>query len=381
MIGASNTKRKTPLHLGISCHSLNASGQSPTDSFRRCLSSIAIIALSRRENNCWGRPDSNRRRRFGRVLDRHLGLIALPRPHTSAIIKNQIKDVIIVSIVESENKLIQIGLEILSGHTMINTDDCSLEQTPEVLDAHCVDIAVDEGFGMTYDFMSSTTGGLGIALEFIGNKQFGIDADESIEERGKRFSFEVLDDPGYYVTASLLEPHDNLFTWSATSSLPARPLAADVGVVGFNDTTELVFEPIPWPHCFSYLHANAPRSLVSDSKGSLKLFGTDSLLVTTHEPDSNKPFLEGRPTTMKDGACSNRELISTSGALPNVPFFDPIGVFGSALGATNTFGPTLATKKNLAFVLGGESFLEFENIHALSPRHLLYHESHAVSRG
>ena len=284
-------------------------------------------------------------------------------------------------IVEPKDKLIQVNLKVFGGHTMINTDDCSLEQTPEVLDAHCMDIAVDEGFGMTYDFMSSTTGGFGITLEFVGNKQFGIDANEGIKERGERFSLEVLDDPGYYVTASLLEPHDNLFAWGTTSSLPAGPLAADVGVVDFNDTTELVFEPIPWPHGFSYLHTNTPRSLVSNPKGSLKLFSGDPLLVTAHQPDSNKPLLEGRPTTMKDRSSGNRELISTGGALPNVPFFDPIGVFGSAFGATNTFGPTLATKENLAFVLGGESFLEFENIHALSPRHLLYHESGAVSRG
>ncbi len=111
-----------------------------------------------------------------------------------------------MSVVESKDKLIRIGLEILSRHTMINTDDCSLEQAPEVLNPHRMNVSVDEGLGMTYDFMSSTASGLGVALEFVGNKQFGVDADESIKERGERFSFEVLDDPGYCVSASLLEP-------------------------------------------------------------------------------------------------------------------------------------------------------------------------------
>ena len=67
---------------------------------------------------------------------------------------------------------------------------------------------------------------------------------------------------------------------------------------------------------------------------------------------------------MEDSPRSYRELVSTSRTLPDLPFLEPIGMFSSAPGASNTVGPTLLTKKDLAFVLGGEPFLEFENIHA-----------------
>jgi len=119
----------------------------------------------------------------------------------------QLEDVFIVSVVKPEDEFIEIDLKVFSGYSMVDSDDRSLEQTPEVLHAHRVDVSVDERLGMTDGFMPSTTSGLGIALEFVGYEQFGTDANEGIKERSERIGFEVLDDLGYYVTASLLEPH------------------------------------------------------------------------------------------------------------------------------------------------------------------------------
>jgi len=67
---------------------------------------------------------------------------------------------------------------------------------------------------------------------------------------------------------------------------------------------------------------------------------------------------------MEDSSRGHRELVSASGALPDSSFLDPIGMFSSAFGASDAVGPTLLTKKDLAFVLGREPFLKFENIHA-----------------
>jgi len=67
---------------------------------------------------------------------------------------------------------------------------------------------------------------------------------------------------------------------------------------------------------------------------------------------------------MEDSSRSYGELVSTSRTLPDFPLLDPIGMFSSAPGASNAIGPTLLTKKDLTLVLGGEPFLEFENIHA-----------------
>ena len=126
--------------------------------------------------------------------------------------------------IEAEGKLIQIRLEILGGYAVIDADNCSLEQAPEVLDTHCVDVSIDERLGMANGFMLSVTSGLGVTLEFIGDKQFGIDTNEGIKEWGERIGFEVLDDLGHNVTASLLEPYDDLLAGSATATLSSRLL-------------------------------------------------------------------------------------------------------------------------------------------------------------
>ena len=117
-------------------------------------------------------------------------------------------------------------------------------------------------------------------------------------------------------------------------------------------------------HGFADLLRHAPRCLVGNTESSLKLFSGDTFLVATHQPDGDKPLLERCSGAVEDRTRCNRELVSASRALPNFPFFDPIGVFGSAFGAGNAFGPTFVAKEDFALALGGEPFLEFENIHA-----------------
>ena len=276
----------------------------------------------------------------------------------------QFEDVLIGPIVKSENELIEIDLKVLSGDTMVDTDNCSFEQGPEVFHAHRVDVTVDERLGMANGFMPSATCGLGIALEFIGNEQFSTDANEGIKERGESIGFEVLDDLGHYIPASLLEPHDNLFAGSTTATFSTGLLAADVSVVGFNDTAELVFEPIPWPHGLAYLHTHSPSSFVGDSKGSLKLFGGDTFLGVTHQPDRCKPFLKRCSATMEDRAGGHRELIGAVAATPYPAGGNPVRLGSAATRTGNAFGPALGAKEDLALVLGGEPFLKVDDIHA-----------------
>jgi len=279
------------------------------------------------------------------------------------VLKNKIEDRFIMPIIEPKHKLVKIRLEILSAYPMVHSDNCPLEQTPEVLDTHCVDIPIDEGLSVNDSLVLEPLGGFAITSQFVSNEHIGIKIDEGIEERGECIGFEVLDDLGYYISAALLEPHDNLLTRSATTSLAAGLLTTDVSIIGFNNTTEFVLKGSV-PHSFANLLRHTPSCLVSNTEGSLKLFSGYSFLVVAHQPDSDKPLLERCSGAVEDRSCSNGELVSASGALPDFTFFDPVGVFRSTLRTNDTFGPTLAAKEDLTLVLGRESFLEFENIHA-----------------
>jgi len=73
----------------------------------------------------------------------------------------------IISIVESEHELIQVGLEVLSRNTVINADDRSFEERPERLDSHYVYVPVDERLRMTNDRVRTAANRLNIAPEFI----------------------------------------------------------------------------------------------------------------------------------------------------------------------------------------------------------------------
>jgi len=281
----------------------------------------------------------------------------------SAVGNYQLEDISVVSVVKPKDKLIQIGLEILGRDTMIDTNDRPFKQRPEVLDTHCVNVTIDERLGVNDSLVLESLGGFVVTFEFISDEHIGIKADKGFEERGERIGFEVLDDLGYYVTASLLESHDNLLARSTTTTLSPGLLAADVSIIGLDNTTEFVLED-SMSHGFANLLGHTPSSLVSDTEGSLKLFSGHTFLVVTHQPDGDKPLFERSSGAVEDRSGGNRELVPASGALPDFTFFDSVGVFRSALGASNTLGPTLAAKEDFTLVLGGEPFLEFENIHA-----------------
>jgi len=63
----------------------------------------------------------------------------------------QFEDVLIGPIVEPEDKLVDVGLKVLGGYAMVDTDYCSLEQAPEcagvrpsILGFHCLMNAVGD---------------------------------------------------------------------------------------------------------------------------------------------------------------------------------------------------------------------------------------------
>lgn len=261
-------------------------------------------------------------------------------------------------------------MQVLGGHAVIDTNDCTLEQAPEALDSHGMNVSVYESLGVAYRSMSSTASSGLVALEFIGDKQLSIDASEGVKERGKRFGFEVLDNFGDDVTASLFEPCDDLFTGSTTTTLSSAMSPGDVGVINFNDTSEFILEVVAGTHSLTDLHRHAPRGFVGDSDGTFDLFSRNAFLAFDHQPDCDKPLGERGPASMEDRAASDGELMGASGALPNLPFFDPVRMNRPASWTSDTIGPAHLAKKDLAFVLGGESFVNIDNVYA----NLLYKE-------
>ncbi len=179
---------------------------------------------------------------------------------------------------------------------------------------------------------------------------------------GERFGLEIRDNLGANIAVSLLHSDNDCLALCPTSTR-TFDAPANVGVVSFDDTSELIFEPIPWPHGLANLHSHTPSSLVGDSKGSFELLSANALLGFNHQPDGDKPLLKWGSGTMKDSAGSVRELMFTGFALPEFTSSKPVGVFGSTLRTSYTIGPAHFLDEVFALALGGEAFLEFDYVH------------------
>jgi hypothetical protein len=67
---------------------------------------------------------------------------------------------------------------------------------------------------------------------------------------------------------------------------------------------------------------------------------------------------------VEDSPSSDRELVSAILAFPHLALFDAIRVGASTLWTSDTVGPAHLGEEDFTFVLGGESFLKFKNVHA-----------------
>ena len=374
---ASEAKRKAPALLRVSCHPLDASGRSPgVKSELSLFTSLAEVeyrtnlALLSREPIPRGRlelPTST-------IANDVLYPTELPGHHKlygcPGIAQDRFKDIRVVSVVEPEYELIQIGLEVFRGHSVIYADDCSFEQAPEALNAHSVDVAVDERPGMTHSSVGIASSGLPVALEFIGAEEFSVGADNSIEYFSEGNSLHVGNYAGNHLSSAFLDAEGDPFARCATASLAASTATANIGLIGLYDTSELVFEPIPWPQGLAYLHRHSPGGFVGDSKGSLKLLGRDSLLGVDDQPDRYIPLLKRSSASMEDGARGDGELVGAAFAAPDSTGGNPVGVCSTATRAQYTFRPSLGAKEVFALALGGEPFLQVDDVHAS----LLYKE-------
>ena len=210
-------------------------------------------------------------------------------PSLSAVGQHCFKDVRIMPVVEPEYEFIQVGLEVFGGHSVIDADDCSLEQAPEAFNTHGMDVSVHERPGMAHSGVGIASGSSLVALEFIGAEEFSVSADDGIEHFSKCNCLHIRDFAGNHLPSAFLDAKGNPFARSTTASLAASAATANVGLIGFNDPGELIFEPIPWPHGLADLHSHAPRSLVGDSEGAFKLLPADAFLGVDHQMRGSDP--------------------------------------------------------------------------------------------
>jgi hypothetical protein len=110
-----------------------------------------------------------------------------------------------------------------------------------------MDVSVDEGLRVVDRGMGTSSGGVGIGLEFVGAEEFGDLLHELVTERRERFGLEVEYDLSGHGSVSLLHADDDALPSSTAFGL-SMVAPTNVGVVKLDDSSELRTRALAaWP--------------------------------------------------------------------------------------------------------------------------------------
>ena len=198
-----------------------------------------------------------------------------------------------------------------------------------------------------------------VATPSIG-KNFGALLDNLTDERDKAIAGHI----GNSAHSNPSEPlgrinfnrnNHHFFAFAATSSLAANVAPANVGLVNFNTSAELI--SIRTHHGAPQFVQPCPCSLITPQpKNAFQPQSTCTVFLTGHKPDGSEPRCQWHPCTFKNGSCRYRNLapallamkIATSG-------FPRLG-FAAALSAFKSIRPTATGKISSACRFIGEPF-------------------------
>lgn len=136
--------------------------------------------------------------------------------------------------------------------------------------------------------------------------------------------------------------HD-LFLFAATLSFAAHVAAANIGLIHFNAAAELI--PTRAHHGVPQFVQPCPSGLITPQpKNAFQSQSTHAVFLAGHKPYCGKPSSQWHPCTLKDGACSYRDLASALPTMKVTPTRRPWFGFPAALSTFKPIRPA-ATRK------------------------------------
>lgn len=147
----------------------------------------------------------------------------------------------------------------------------------------------------------------------------------------------------------------NLFPFAATPSFTAHVATANIGLIHFNATAELI--PTRTQHGVSQFVQPCPCGLItSQPKSVFQSQSTRAVFLAGHKPYRGKPSSQGRPCMLKDGACGYRDLASAMSAVEVTPACRPRLGFLTTLSTFKSIRPAAMRKIAAACRFIGKPF-------------------------
>ena len=249
---------------------------------------------------------------------------------------DRLEDVRVVTVVEPEFDLGQVGIQVLRADLMPCADDRALQEAPDALYGVRVDLAYHPLlFGVLDRRMARVrVRDTEVGFQFIRVDGFGIGPGVPGDKRVKRGPLDVWDSLDTDLSTALDGSGD-----PRLAGPDAALLTADKGFVHFDDTEESGAASDGALHGRPDPVAQVPRRLVGDANRSLDLVRADALLRLTNQVDGDEPLPERKVRVIEDGSRGNAESVAAPVTVELVPSLDLGDGQVPAPGATNFVGP------------------------------------------
>ncbi len=228
--------------------------------------------------------------------------------HVPQCVEEQIR---ILSAIEAEFHLLQVGRKMLGTHPVPRSHDAALQKRERVLDCVGVNVTfyVDLQFvtnRLVPSIFAEFGGCSAIDVEIVGEKNLYVLTDIFLNEFSQRPAFNIISVKKTQVAAALTNADHDFFVTRSASALSLRD-TADIRFVHLDFARE--HRPIGLHHCVTDAMAEIPRGFIADSDGSLNLAGRNSFLRFAEQERSEKPRFKGQVRIIEHGASGYSELV------------------------------------------------------------------------
>jgi len=226
---------------------------------------------------------------------------------------------LVLSIVETEGHLLQVGGEMLDGDFMPRSYNAALEETEGRLD--CIRADRQPAF-VTDVFFFAVVHSLVLAailgeveiveLGFVRHDDIHGRIDVARDNLVDLLLIQILGMNEVQAPAALSDADDRRVLLPLVFVLC---VTTDVHLINFDRARQLV---LCFFHCLADAMAQIPRGLVGDSEHSLDLIRAHSLARFRKQVDNEKPLSQRQMRVMEDGSNRHRKLVAAG--IANVHF-------------------------------------------------------------
>jgi hypothetical protein len=284
------------------------------------------------------------------------------------------KDVIVLAVVVSEYKLVQVQRQILLAYVVIRADDSAFQERPEVLNIIRVDIPANVLLIVVADHaMPIAVVQSAVAVVLISRYQVHLLAYCLLNESVQSIAVGVLNNLARYVSLAADGTDNSSLARSASDMALLVPmavfiLATDIGLINFDNAHELL--ELFVLHASTQPMAHIPCGRIRTSNLPLHLKRTHTLFAVEHLPEHFKPSFKRHIGVLKHCAYGHREAIRRAwigGACLARPMkrtgFKRVHFGVAASRARHAFGPSALHQKLFAGFVSREGLDQLSKCH------------------